>query len=498
MQAQSILPKIEHKARVVNPNDTLGKQRRAQLLNTILIIVMVAGLAFIFGTKLIAYLNTGIFQWFFLALEAGTLVFVLGCYILNRLGYSYLAALTFFFIINVSIIFNLFNSVDGMFIAETRTYAPMLIIPVVAAGVIIGPRYSVIFGIISIASLLQVGFSRAKPGYIGWETPSDVLIQLQLPIALIFMMAGLSWLFESNIQSLITQLTSQNQSLDVAIRELARRSEVEKQLRLRVDELTGQVSGAFELQNRNTIDQISAVLRVTTTIEELSQINETIAQAASQVDSTAQRALRVVEDGTDTVRNGLESLLLLNQQAQEVAKAMDQVYQQARQIDQIIELINEMADETNLLALNAKIEAAGAREYGRRFASVANEVQRLANRSRDATSQVQQVVEEVRLAIENSSAMAQKGMKEAAEIMSGTRSMEQTLEGIVSMVENTATLARQISLSIQEQRGATIEVVETMRHISNASTTVTQGSRNLMDSMHNLNEAVSKLNSVAS
>jgi methyl-accepting chemotaxis protein len=185
---------------------------------------------------------------------------------------------------------------------------------------------------------------------------------------------------------------------------------------------------------------------------------------------------------------------VLNERSQAFANSMDELYNQARQIDQIIELITEVAEETNLLALNATIEAAGAREYGRRFASVANEVQRLANRSRDAADQVRQVMDEFRRAIQNSSEVALQGVNDTDNILSNSRQMEFTLEGIVAMVENTATLARQISLSIQQQRGATVQVVDTMRHISSLSNAVARGSEDLMTSLYDLNTAVTRLN----
>jgi methyl-accepting chemotaxis protein len=176
---------------------------------------------------------------------------------------------------------------------------------------------------------------------------------------------------------------------------------------------------------------------------------------------------------------------------------MQSVYSKARHVDQIIELINEIADETNLLALNATIEAAGAGEFGRRFAVIANEVQLLANRSRLATRQVQQVVLEVRNSIQTSSEIAAQGSTEAAKAMTGSRSMEQTLEGIIQMVQHTARLSRQISIAIQQQRGATVQLVETVHHVSTISKDVAHDSKELLGSFYSLDEAVSKLSAVA-
>jgi methyl-accepting chemotaxis protein len=310
-------------------------------------------------------------------------------------------------------------------------------------------------------------------------------------------MAGLSWFFETNIRSLFRQLTLQNQSLDAANRELARKHDIELQLSKRVDELTSQLAGALANQNQSTTKQISAVLRVSSSMEELNRTTESISRAATQVDDTAQQTFRVVEDGSLLVRNGLSSLALLSDQAKAVAGAMEHLSRQAGQIDQISELISEIAEETNLLSLNAKIEAAGAGEYGRRFASVAGEVQRLASRSREASSQVREVVEEIRQAVDNSLTVSRRGIREAAGVMNDARSIELTLEGIVKMVETSATLSRQISLSIKDQRDTTLEVVESMRQISTLSEGITQGSDDLTISLKHLNEAVASLNAIS-
>jgi predicted nucleic acid-binding Zn-ribbon protein len=321
------------------------------------------------------------------------------CYGLNRLGYTYPASLFFFLALNVLICLYILTTKDESVVVDLRSVSTMLTVPVVAAGVIIGPLYSFLFAGIGVTSIFWVATMRVKPGVLSFGSPLDAIAQLTVPISLLLAMAGLSWFFENNIRSLLTRLTTQNEDLDAANRELARKREIEQQLSKRVDALTSQLANAMAAQTHTTAKQISAVLRVSTSIEELNRISEAISEAAAQVDRTAQQAFQVVEDGTIIVRSGLTSLALLSEQTQAVSNAMDHLSQQASQIDQISELISEIAEETNLLSLNAKIEAAGAGEYGRRFASVAGEVQRLANRSRAASSQVREVVDEIQRAV---------------------------------------------------------------------------------------------------
>ncbi len=495
MQSTTTITQPRSKVRASTIGEVLGQKRRSQLLDALLRMTALSMLGLILISQANSLLQPNLAT---LLPELGGLLIVLICYGINRVGFTYAAAIIFFLALNVVITLYIARQNDDIIVIDLRSISTLLTVPVVAAGVILGPRYSFLFAGIGVASTYSIALARVKPGVRFFETPVDAISQLAVPISLMFAMAGMSWFFESNLRRLVGQLTAQNRSLDEANRELARKSEIEQQLSKRVDELTNRLSRAFEAQVRSTTEQISAVLRVSTTVEELNRISESISHASAQVDKTAQQAFQVVENGTATVRNGLTSLALLNEQTLAVAEAMDHLSQQARQIDQITELISEIAEETTLLSLNAKIEAAGAGEYGRRFASVAGEVQRLASRSRDASAQVRQVVEEIRRAVDNSMAVSRKGIQEAAGIMLGTRSMELTLEEIVRMVETTATLSRQISLSIQEQRGATVQVVETMRQISRLSSDVAQHGQVLMNNLHHLNEAVADLNAVGS
>lgn len=480
----------------INNSDYIAvtQRRRSRLLGLILLIILIGYIVLLIsqmiGTQFKFIPEIGI------PILCGVFTTLISYILNNRLRLTQLAAAIFLVSTIFIVLGYIYATSDAEFISNLRGTSSLLTIPVIIAGVILGPSSSFVIASISIAGMITVGIARSHVGFDAFENPADVMWQLSVPITVLVVMGGLSWLFERNIQLMLAHMVAQNRHLDRVNRELSKRQFLEQQLSRQVDQLTGQVSGAFDDQNRTTADQLEAVLRVSTTIEELSQTSEAISRAAAQVNSTAQQALHIVSEGSEMLRTGLGALNRLNGQALEVANAMHSLAMQAQQIDQILELINELSEETNLLALNAKIEAAGAGEFGRRFSTVANEVQRLANRSREATIQVRQVIEETQGAIERSSMVAQRNMTEANDAMSGTRSIEIALEGIVSMVENNAMLAGQISNSIQEQRSATVQVVETMRHISTISNSVAEGSQDVLQNLMRLREAVTRLNTL--
>jgi methyl-accepting chemotaxis protein len=319
---------------------------------------------------------------------------------------------------------------------------------------------------------------------------------LIIPVVIVFLVGLFSWYFADSFNRLLKQLTERNQELEQINLQIETKRKLELHVGERINSLATQVSAAFSEQTRGATEQLSAVVEVTSALEELNQTNEQIAQASGQVASTARETLEVARRGGETIRYSTDAMGLLHAKVNEMANAMENLSKQAREIDQIIELITEVAEETNLLALNATIEAAGAREYGRRFAAVAGEVQRLANRSREAADAVRGVVNEVQEAIKETTYASQQGLHDALELTSSSREIGEAIEGIVSMVQNTANLAQQISLSIQQQKSAGTQVLDTMRQISNISDQVADNSQELIYTMQELNEAADQLKAI--
>ncbi len=372
---------------------------------------------------------------------------------------------------------------------EIQTTGPILVLPVIISGVIIGAFAPFIVGLTSAILLCIIMIARVN------VSPEVMISALSVPVFLVFLSGLFSSFFERSIARLVNQLTERNRELEEINARIEAKRKTELEIGDRINLLAAQVSAAFAEQTRGAAEQLTAVVEVTSALEELNQTNEQISQAAGQVAGTAHETLSVAERGGDTISNSTDAMRLLQTKVSGMAASMDNLSNQAHEIDQIIELITEVAEETNLLALNATIEAAGAREYGRRFAAVASEVQRLANRSRDAADAVRSVVNEVQEAIKESAQANREGLRDALQLTNNAREIGEAIGGIVSMVQNTATLAQQISLSIQQQKSAGTQVLDTMRQISNISNQVVHNSHELMVAIYELNEEADRLKS---
>ncbi|NWJ98558.1 MAG: hypothetical protein HXX20_22635 [Chloroflexi bacterium] len=375
-------------------------------------------------------------------------------------------------------------------ISRIQTVGLILILPIIISGMTLGAQAPLVVALVAdilLCLIILIHSERSAPNVVG---------SLVIPIAILFLVGLFTWYFAQGFDRLFRQLTERNQELERINTQIKAQRKLELRVGDRINLLAAQVSASFSEQTRGTHEQLSAVVEVTTALEELNQTNEQIALASGQVASTAHETLDVARRGGQTIRYSTDAMNLLHAKVNEMSNAMENLSIQAREIDQIIELITEVAEETNLLALNATIEAAGAREYGRRFAAVAGEVQRLANRSRDAADAVRLVVNEVQEAIKETTFASQQGLRDALELTSSSREIGEAIEGIIDMVQNTATLAQQISLSIQQQKSAGIQVLDTMRHISNITDQAAGSSQELIHSMYELNKTADQLKSV--
>lgn len=237
-------------------------------------------------------------------------------------------------------------------------------------------------------------------------------------------------------------------------------------------------------------EQAAAVVEITATTEELARTAGQIAASASGQAELASRAEEAGLDGARALEAAADGVETVRQRIDTVAARADTLGRRSREISQVLDLIREIAQETHILALNAAIEASAAGEHGERFAVVAEEVRRLAERSRESVESVRTLVDEFTGAVRAVVVATEEGSKDVVAVLEQTRSTEEAMEQLRAALTDTARAAREISLATQEQRTASDQVVLTLREISDVI-------QRMADGLGQFTGAAGRLDSVA-
>jgi methyl-accepting chemotaxis protein len=202
----------------------------------------------------------------------------------------------------------------------------------------------------------------------------------------------------------------------------------------------------------------STTTEISTTIRELLATSRQITESAQRVVKVAQETGLVARSGDSTGQRAADAVLVIRNQVDVVVGHMLELGRRAQQIGAILDLINELAEQTNILSINATIEAAGAGESGRRFAVVADEIRRLADRVGGSAREIRSLIEEIRAAA-NTTVMATEDGRKAVD--AGTKQFADVITAfndISQRVGVTTEAAREIELSIRQQSAAVEQV----------------------------------------
>lgn len=236
-----------------------------------------------------------------------------------------------------------------------------------------------------------------------------------------------------------------------------------------VQSSSSELQTAANQQASGAKEQSTAMNEISTTIGELLATSKQIAESAQRVAHIAEDTARSARAGEQTVGKSGESIGTIKRQVDLIVMHMLDLGKKSQQIGGILEIINELAEQTNILAINATIEAAGAGEAGRRFAVVAEEIRRLADRVGGSTKEIRGLIEEIRAAV-NTTVMTTEGGTKAVD--AGTRQfgdVASAFSQIVSSVGTTTEAAREIELSTKQQATAVEQVNIAISNVAQAT-----------------------------
>ncbi len=270
-------------------------------------------------------------------------------------------------------------------------------------------------------------------------------------------------------------------------------SELVRQVRdagMRIDTFSAQMSPAIQEQTSTAAQQSAAISETTTTMEELARTSQEITDSADMVVKTAAQTQEDAQSGVETVKNTSAYMGVIKEANETSIQGIMSLSEKAQQINEVMDVINDIADRTKLIAFNAAIEAAGAGEMGKRFGVVAQEIRRLADTVVEATDDIRNRIVEIQeatnrmvIASENNT----KSIEQGLEFMQNTAS---SLEKILESASGTTGAARQISLSTQQQRTASDQVVQSLQEVS-------EGAKQFANTVEATNNAASDLSELS-
>jgi len=243
-------------------------------------------------------------------------------------------------------------------------------------------------------------------------------------------------------------------------------------------------------QAAGSSEQATAVQQATTTSEEIAATAKQVSENAGRVEALADNAAASSTEGQEAVSTAVEGMSQLKDQVRSIAEAMLELGENSQKIGGIIDIIDEISDQTNLLSLNAAIEAAGAGEAGKRFSVVANEVRRLADRTADATNQVKVLIVQIQQATNSTIMLTEEGSKGVDAASSLVANISEALEKITSAVAETTGAASEIKLMTQQQTTASEQMTETIVEVRDVAVQVATSSQETT-------QAISELTSLA-
>ncbi|KJU86332.1 methyl-accepting chemotaxis sensory transducer [Candidatus Magnetobacterium bavaricum] len=232
----------------------------------------------------------------------------------------------------------------------------------------------------------------------------------------------------------------------------------------------------------------TAVAQTTTTIEEVKQTVRLVNRKANDVSEKTRDAARVAKEGHRSVEESVAGMNLINDQMGFIAENIVKLSDQSQAIGAIIATVNDLASQSNLLAVNAAIEAAKAGEHGKGFAVVAQEVRRLAEQSREATAQVRTILNDIQKAITAAVMSTEKGAKAVETGVNQSYQAGESIKEMSSVVTESANASLQIAVSTNEQIVGIDQVALAMENIKRATEQIVISMRQTELSTQNLNK----------
>lgn len=244
---------------------------------------------------------------------------------------------------------------------------------------------------------------------------------------------------------------------------------------------------------RTIISQQLDIQQVVASIKEMAAVVGEVSQSVTEAADNSLQADKVATSGKTIVSDTMVQIESLSTEIKTASGVIDRLRQDTVGIGSVLDVIRGIAEQTNLLALNAAIEAARAGEQGRGFAVVADEVRTLASRTQSSTTEIQEMIERLQTGAQEAVEMMSEGTTQADITLEKASEATSVLEDITHIVSQIRDRTNQIAAAAEEQSAATGQIEANVDNISNVATSTAESSRCITSNCTNLTEMATEM-----
>ena len=239
-------------------------------------------------------------------------------------------------------------------------------------------------------------------------------------------------------------------------------------------------------QTSSTTEQATASTKIATTMEELLGSSKQITEATSNAALGVETANQLSVEGKKSLNQAIDGIAQIRTQVQSVTQNMLSLGEKTHQMGSILQIINELADQTTILSYNATIEAAGAGEAGNRFAAVAEQIMNLANKAVESTKEIRILIEDIQKSSNKTVLVTEEGMKAVDEGQQRIENTEGHFAEIIKTSENNLVTSKEIEMTVAQQTTVIEQTSSAVKYVQSAAEEVKTSSAQTLNTAEQL------------